>query len=112
MDERVQDGPSAALLEAVDRIFAATQLACLARGTRVETAAGLVAVEDLVDGTLIETMDHGLQPVRRVLSKVVDGTGTLAPVVIGTGVLGNAVPLRVSPHHRMAARGWRRNSPS
>lgn len=107
MEERVQDGPSPALLEAVDRIFAATALACLARGTRVETAAGLVAVEDIADGTLIETMDNGLQPVRRVLSKVVDGRGALAPVVIDAGVLGNAAPLRVSPHHRMAVTGWR-----
>ncbi|ESW61635.1 MAG: hemolysin-type calcium-binding region [Rhodobacter sp. CACIA14H1] len=95
------------LLEAAPEVFARTELACLVRGTRVETAAGLVAVEDIRDGMLVETMDNGLQPVRRVLSKVVDGTGALAPVVFDAGVLGNARSLRVSPHHRMMVTGWR-----
>jgi len=104
---RLENGTEAARLEAAMRVFARTELACLARGTRIETAAGLVAVEDMTDGMLVETMDHGLQPVRRVLSKTVDGTGALAPVVIAAGVLGNLRPLRVSPHHRMAVTGWR-----
>lgn len=115
MREQAQDAMTAAtgapmaasLLEAAPRIFAATDLACLVRGTRIETARGLVAVEDMTEGMLVETMDRGLQPVRRLLSKCVDGRGALAPVVIGTGVLGNHRALRVSPHHRMAVTGWR-----
>lgn len=102
MDARVD----AALALAVE-LFQTTDLACFARGTRIETATGFVAVEDLRDGMLIETMDHGLQPVRRVLSKVVDGRGALAPVEFGAGVLGNVRALRVSPHHRMVVSGWR-----
>ena len=102
MDARVD----AALALAVE-VFQTTDLACFARGTRIETATGFVAVEDLRDGMLIETMDHGLQPVRRVLSKVVDGRGALAPVEFGAGVLGNVRALRVSPHHRMVVSGWR-----
>lgn len=95
------------VLDLAEQVFHRTELACFARGTRIETAEGFVAVEDLRDGMLVETMDHGLQPVRRVLSKVVDGSGALAPVMIEAGVLGNVRPLRVSPHHRMAITGWR-----
>lgn len=97
----------AAVLGLAEVVFHRTDLACFTRGTRVETAGGLIAVEDLRDGMLVETMDNGLQPLRRVLSKTVDGSGALAPVVIGTGILGNRRPLRVSPHHRMVITGWR-----
>lgn len=90
-----------------ERIFLGTDLACFTAGTRIETAGGLVAVEDLRDGMMIETMDHGLQPLRRVLRKRVAGTGALTPVVIAAGVFGNARALRLSPHHRMVVSGWR-----
>lgn len=90
-----------------ERVFLDTDMACFTAGTRIETAAGLVAVEDLRDGMLIETMDNGLQPLRRVLRKKVVGTGALTPVVIEAGVFGNARALRLSPHHRMVVSGWR-----
>ena len=90
-----------------ERMFQQTDLACFAAGTRIETECGMVAVEALRDGMLIETMDRGLQPLRRVLGKRVDGRGALAPVVIDTGVFGNVRPLWLSPHHRMVVSGWR-----
>ena len=96
-----------AALDLAERVFLTTDLACFAEGTRIETAQGLMAVEDLRPGMLIETMDRGLQPLRRVLAKPVSGMGALAPVVIGAGVLGNARALRLSPHHRMVISGWR-----
>lgn len=96
-----------AALDLAERVFLSTDLACFAEGTRIETAQGLIAVEDLREGMLIETMDRGLQPLRRVLAKPVSGMGDLAPIVIETGVLGNARPLRLSPHHRMVISGWR-----
>ena len=94
-------------LKLAEQVFRKTDLACFARGTRIETRDGLVAIEDIRDGMLVETLDNGLQPVRRVLSKTVDGRGALAPVVIAPGVMGNSRALRVSPHHRMAITGWR-----
>jgi hypothetical protein len=106
LDQMQNERVDAALALAV-QVFQTTELACFARGTRIETATGLVAVEDLRDGMMIETMDNGLQPVRRVLSKRVDGRGALAPVEIAAGVLGNVRPVRVSPHHRMVVTGWR-----
>lgn len=86
--------------------FETTDLACFVRGTLIETASGPRAVEDIADGTLIKTIDNGLRPVRRVLSKTVSGQGTLAPIVLKAGVLGNARDLLVSPHHRMLISGW------
>jgi hypothetical protein len=107
MLDQMQDGRVDAALALAVQVFQTTELACFARGTRIETAAGFVAVEDLRDGMMIETMDNGLQPVRRVLSKRVDGRGALAPVEIAAGVLGNVRAVRVSPHHRMVVTGWR-----
>ena len=107
MLDEFRDNRIDAALAAAVQVFQTTELACFARGTRIETAAGFVAVEDLRDGMMIETMDNGLQPVRRVLSKRVDGRGALAPVEIAAGVLGNVRAVRVSPHHRMVMSGWR-----
>lgn len=103
----MQDARVDAAIALAVQVFQTTELACFARGTRIETSTGFVAVEDLRDGMMIETLDNGLQPVRRVLSKVVDGRGTLAPVVFAAGVLGNVRPVQVSPHHRMVVSGWR-----
>lgn len=94
------------LIDQATRVFDQTDLACFVRGTRIETADGAMAVEDIADGTLIATADNGLQPVRRVLSKRVSGTGALAPIRIASGVFGNLRDLLVSPHHRMVVSGW------
>lgn len=103
MSDLVKTSP---LLVHAERVFEQTRLACFASGTRIETASGLCEVQDITDGTLILTADHGLQPVRRVLAKRVDGTGDLAPVRIAAGTLGNVRDLYVSPHHRMVLSGW------
>lgn len=93
-------------LDKAVRTFETTNLACFVRGTLIATDQGQIAVEDIAEGTLIETLDRGLQPVRRVLAKRVQGHGNLAPVVFKAGVLGNNRDLLVSPHHRMLLSGW------
>lgn len=103
MSDMVQDSP---LIDHATRVFVQTDLACFVRGTRIETASGQVAVEDITDGMLVATADNGLQPVRRMLSKSVVATGALAPVCIVAGTLGNDRDLLVSPHHRMVLSGW------
>lgn len=103
MSDLVQTSP---MLDHATRVFTQTDLACFVRGTRIETASGQVMVEDIADGTLVMTADHGLQPVRRVLSKTVAATGDLAPICIAAGTLGNDRDLLVSPHHRMVLSGW------
>lgn len=97
---------SASLLDRAAQVFGTSVLACFARGTRLETDRGDIPVEEIEEENLVRTLDNGLQPVRRVLSKRVEGLGTLAPVVFRAGVLDNARDLVVSPHHRVLMSGW------
>lgn len=97
--------PSRFIEKATD-FFGTSVLACFARGMRIETDRGLIPVEEIEEENLVRTLDNGLQPVRRVLSKKVEGFGALAPVVFRAGVLGNGRELVVSPHHRVLLSGW------
>ena len=95
-----------------DTAFVTVDVTCFARGTRIETPRGPVAVEDLRAGDLVLTRDRGAQPLRWVGSSRVDG-GTLAstprlrPIRIRAGALGQHAPaqdLLVSPQHRILVR--------
>lgn len=73
-----------------------------AGGTRVALADGrLCPVEALTPGMALLTRDNGAQPLRWIGAVRLRAEGSLAPVVIGPGVMGNPRPLAVSPHHRM-----------
>lgn len=80
---------------------------CFAAGTNIITQHGERAVESLVAGDMVLTLDHGFQPVRWIGQRTVQAKGNLAPVRFAPGALGNEAPLLVSPHHRMMLRGWR-----
>ncbi|MFS4583570.1 Hint domain-containing protein [Phaeobacter sp. C3_T13_0] len=77
---------------------------CFASGMHIATPAGSAAVENLVPGDLVTTLEHGTQ---RVLwtarTEYGDGTGILPkrlqPIRISTGKLGNNKPLIVSQQH-------------
>lgn len=87
--------------------FDNVNLTCFVRGTRIATPGGEVAVEDLQPGALVQTMDNGLRPVLKVVSRTVPAVGRLAPIVFKAGALGNARDLLVSPQHRMLVSDWR-----
>ncbi|MBK0328302.1 Hint domain-containing protein [Rhodobacteraceae bacterium F11138] len=86
---------------------------CFAPGTRIATAAGDVAVEDLSPGDKVITRDNGLQPVRWAGRRDLDAAELIAsprlrPVLIRAGSLGPNMPERdllVSPNHRMLLTG-------
>lgn len=80
---------------------------CFLPGTLIETPGGPRAVETLAAGDEVTTRDNGAVPLVWTGSRVVDGTGHLAPVRIAAGVLGAGRDLFVSPQHRMVVRGWR-----
>ncbi len=82
-------------------------IVCFARGTRILTEQGEVAVEDLAAGDRVMTRDHGAQPIRWIGSRRVAAQGRFAPVVIDAGALGNSRELVVSPAHRMLIEDWR-----
>ncbi|ROU00254.1 Hint domain-containing protein [Histidinibacterium lentulum] len=84
------------------------QIICFAKGSRLATERGLVAVEDLRRGDRVVTRDHGLQPVRWIGHRTVPARTRFAPIRIRAGVLtGLETDLVVSPQHRLLFQGYR-----
>jgi hypothetical protein len=90
-------------------------IVCFASGVLIATEQGDVAVENLVPGDKILTLDHGYQPLQWVGNRAL-GLGDLIanpklrPIRIGAGSLGRGLPrrdLNVSPQHRMLVDGPR-----
>lgn len=79
---------------------------CFTSGSLIKTDAGELAIEDLSVGDMVQTMDHGYQPIRWIGSNKVKAEGSLAPIVIRKDTLGNDRDLKVSPQHRMLLQGW------
>lgn len=79
---------------------------CFAAGTRIATPKGRRPIERLKRGDLVETADHGMQPIRWIGHMTVHAQGDLAPILIEAGALGNRRDLMVSPLHRMVIGGW------
>lgn len=88
--------------------------ACFARGARIRTDCGDIAVEDLKLGDLVETMDNGFQPIRWIGSSKLSIRDLITlphmrPITIAPGSLGPNLPeneLRLSPQHRVLLSGW------
>lgn len=92
---------------ASDLTFDNVNLACFVAGTRIKTREGLIPVEDLQIGQQVLTLDHGYQPLRRLLKSAVSGQGKHAPVVFSKGTWGAVADMAVSPMHRMFLADWR-----
>lgn len=88
---------------------------CFTPGTRIVTRRGEVAVETLVAGDEVLTLDGGFRPLvwtgKRDLSAAdLLAQPALRPIRIAAGSLGNGLPVRdmlVSPQHRMLMAGHR-----
>lgn len=80
---------------------------CFTAGTYIETPDGEVQIQDLEVGDLVNTKDHGPQPIRWIGRRVVAGRGEFAPILFKAGAIGNTRDLRVSPQHRMLLQDWR-----
>lgn len=76
------------------------------------TEQGKTAIEDLSIGDMIETVDHGLKPIRwigsrRISAEELAANPKLRPIRISAGAPGVCVPQRdvlVSPQHRVLLR--------
>ncbi len=82
----------------------------LTADTLVQTGDGSRPARDLVEGDLLRTRDHGLQPVRQIIRLARRFAGPddpSRPVMISFGALGRGVPCRaltVAPYQRIVIR--------
>ncbi len=74
---------------------------CLVAGTPILTPDGWRNVHDLQVGDLVETLDHGAQPILWRQHRTVSGRGPFAPVRLRAGLAGNRADLLLSPQHRV-----------
>jgi hypothetical protein len=120
-DEGVVDVAADAELEVIESIVVDEEIetplgevditlnVCFCTGTQIATKRGLVAVESLMVGDMVLTLDNGYCPIRwingRALSKRdLALNPKLLPVRITAGALGNGTPvsdLMVSRQHRV-----------
>lgn len=90
-------------------IMLASAVVCFANGTMISTFNGLVPVENLTQGDLVWTLDHGYQPIRWIGAKFVpnalmQANPKLRPLRIRQGAIRSNVPSRdlvVSQQHRI-----------
>ena len=81
-----------------------SSVVCFASNTLIDTSTGARPVETLCVGDLVQTMDHGLQPIRWIGEWRHAAPGKHAPIVFSLDSLAPGVPdheLNVSPQHRI-----------
>lgn len=80
---------------------------CFTPGTLITTPTGARPIEDLRIGELVETLDHGPQPIRYIVDGSFRASNDIAPIRFAVGSIGNDLPLIVSPQHRILISGWK-----
>lgn len=80
------------------------QFVCFAADTGVLTPRSIRAVGELAAGDQVQTLDHGISPIRWVGRQDMLGLGTNTPVCFAPGSIGNDRPLRLSQQHRVLLR--------
>lgn len=116
----VQDVPSTQATVTYDGInyeiigsdYTPGEIVCFCSGTLITTAIGDVAVDELVVGEHIQTLDDGFQTLRWIGSAKLEADELnanphLVPIRIKAGALGQGLPtkdLLVSPQHRVLVR--------
>ncbi|OOY17912.1 hypothetical protein BMI85_02925 [Thioclava sp. DLFJ4-1] len=92
-------------IDSNDPIIPYTDLAvCFARGTRIATKQGPVAVEDLRPGIKVQTADNGYRELIWTGRWRMTERDENAPIRIAKGALGNDRAFEVSAQHRLLVR--------
>ncbi|SFR52434.1 Hint domain-containing protein [Litoreibacter janthinus] len=79
---------------------------CFALGTHILTPLGDRLVQDLKVGDLVETLDHGAQPIRATGVRRFEALDDDAPIRFKAGTLNNEHDLCVTAGHRIRFAGW------
>lgn len=95
-----------------DAELQAIGIPCFAAGTMIQTTTGPASIEALRPGAMIQTRDHGPQPLRWIGMRRLDRAALsacpwLRPIRIRAGAMGRQAPcadLLVSPQHRVLVR--------
>lgn len=77
---------------------------CFVSGTLIQTPFGLHRVEDLKQGDLVMTRDHGPQPLRWIGFSHRRSSGPNAPIIFEECALGTHHQVAFSPNHRVLIR--------
>lgn len=81
-----------------------TTTPCFVAGTMIDTVDGPRPVEDLRPGCMVQTRDHGPQPLRWIGRTIRKAKGADAPVVFAKNALGDHGETALSPNHRVLVR--------
>ncbi|WP_298256841.1 Hint domain-containing protein [uncultured Litoreibacter sp.] len=79
---------------------------CFALGTHILTPLGDRLIQDLKVGDLVETLDHGAQPIRSMGVRRFEAVEDAAPIRFKAGTLNNEHDLCVTADHRIRFAGW------
>lgn len=80
---------------------------CFTPGALIDTPDGQRLIETLKAGDMVDTLDHGPQPLLWIGRQKARAVGAFAPVHFAVGAIGNTTPLTVSQQHRMMISGWK-----
>jgi hypothetical protein len=89
-----------------DQVAGDYRLACFAAGTLIGTPKGPQPVELLHPGALVETRDHGAQPILWKTDQRLAGRGSAAPIRFAAEAWGNEDIVMLSGNHRVLLTGW------
>lgn len=74
-------------------------------GTLIDTAQGPRPIESLRPHDIVQTSEHGLQPIRRIVSYDVPSAGRFAPLELKSPFFGLSSDLVVAPDHKLLVSG-------
>ena len=100
-----QFDPSVTLFAVSDAIEPVGLARGFAAGTLVDTPNRQKPVEDLQAGDIVQTSEHGMQPIRRIASFEVPSAGRFAPIELTAPFFGLENDLSVAPNHRLLVSG-------
>ena len=80
---------------------------CFTPGALIDTPDGQQLIETLKAGDMVDTLDHGPQPLLWIGRQKARAAGVFAPVHFDVGAIGNTTPFKVSQQHRMMISGWK-----